>query len=103
MGLCLDLQHLPTLQLGLVPWDSLNIISLSSKAYSQLRRHLPLLLNEHVTVGEVPLHHNALFRNEHGYSYYSNRLVKEGLINVSDLLHSPWKLGLIPPSFQLVR
>ena len=99
MGLCLDLQHLPTLQLGLVPWDSLNMIGLSYKAYSQLRRHLPLSLNEHVTVGDIPLHHRALFRDEHGYSYYSNRLVKEGMVTVSDLLHSPWKLGLVPRLF----
>ena len=58
-----------------------------------------LLLNEHVIVGEVPLHHSALFRSEHGYSNYSNRLVKEGLVAVSDVLQSPWQLGLIRPSF----
>ena len=98
VGLCRDLQHLH-LQLGFVPWDSLNMIGLSCKAYSQLRRHLPLSLNEHVTLGEIPLHHSALFGNEHRYSYYSNRLVKGGLITISDLLHSPWKLGLVPPSF----
>ena len=87
-----------TLQLGLVAWDSLNMIWLSCKAYSQLRRHLPLSLNEHMTAGDIPLHQSAMFRNEQGYWYYSNRLVKEGFGTVDDLLHSPWQLGLIPPS-----
>ena len=99
MGLFLDLTHLPTLQLGLGPWESLNMIGLSCKAWSQLRRLLPMSVNEHVTVGDIPLHYSALFVNEHGYSYFSNRLVQEGLVVLSDLLQSPWKLGLLPPSF----
>ena len=49
--------------------------------------------------GEIPLHHNALFVNAHGYSSYSNRLVQEGLVVLSDLLQSSWKLGVIPLSF----
>ena len=61
VGLSLDLAHLPTLQLGLVPWESLNTIGLSCKAWSQLRRLLPRSVNEHLTVGDIPLHHNALF------------------------------------------
>ena len=56
-------------------------------------------VNEHVNVGDVPLHHNVLFVNEHRYSYYSNCLVEEGLVVLLDLLQSPWKLGLVPPSF----
>ena len=99
VGLSLDLAHLPTLQRGLVPWESLSMIGPSCKAWSQLRRLLPRSVNEHVTVGDIPLHHNALFVNGHGYSYYSNRLVQEGLVVLSDLWQSPWKLGLVPPSF----
>ena len=100
VGLYLELQHLPTLQLGLVRWDSLNMIGLSCKAYSQLRHQLPLPLNARMKVGDIPLHHTALLRNEQGCSCYTNRLVKEGWTTVSDLLHSPWKLGLVPPLFQ---
>ena len=99
VGLSLDPTHLPTLRLGLIPRGSLNMIGLSCKAWSQLRRFLPRAVNEHVTVGEIPPHHSALLVNEHGYSYYSKRLVQEGLVVLSALLQSPWKLGLIPPPF----
>ena len=99
VGLSLELAHLPSLQMGLVPWESLNMTGLSCKAYSQLRKSLPRAINEHVTVGDIPLQHSALFVNEHGYSYYSGRLAREGLVTVASLLDNPWKLGLFPPSY----
>ena len=85
----LRLTHQPTLSFGFVPWDSLNMIDLCYKAYSHLRQSLLVSLNEHVIVGDSPLHHSALFHNEYGYSYFSNCLVKERLVTVADLLRSP--------------
>ena len=98
IGLSLELAHLPTLQMGFVPWESLNMIGLSCKAYSQPRKSLPRAINEHVTVGDIPLQHSALFVYEHWYSYYFG-LAREGLVTIANLLDSPWKLGLFPPSY----
>ena len=52
VGLNLSLTHLPTLQVAVVQWSLLKIIGLSCKACSQLRSCLPVVLNEHVTVGD---------------------------------------------------
>ena len=87
------------LQLGLVSRDPLKMIGLTCEAYSQLRRSLPVSLNDHVIVGDIPLHHSALFRLEHGDLYFSNRLVEEGLVTVADLFRRPLKLGLFCPTF----
>ena len=99
VGLNLSLTHLPTLQMAVVQWSLLNIIGLSCKAYSQLRSCLPVALNEHVTVGDIPLFHNTMFRNEHGQTYFSKKPVAEGLTTIGPLNREPWKLGLFPPSF----
>ena len=50
-------------------------------------------------VGDMPFSHSALFVNEHGYSYYSGRLARESWVTIANLLDSPWKLGLFPPSY----
>ena len=75
MGLNLSVTHLPTLQMAVVQWSTLNTIGLSCKAYSRLRSCLPVTLNEHVIVGNIPLFHNTLFDNEHGQTYFSKKLV----------------------------
>ena len=66
VGLHLSVTHLPMMHMVVVQWSSLIIIGLSCKAYSQLRSCLPMALNEHVTLGDIPLFHNTMFRNEHG-------------------------------------
>ena len=63
-GLNFSLTHLPTLQMAVVQWSALNIIGLSCKAYSKLTSCLPVALNGHVTVGDIPLFHNTMFHNE---------------------------------------
>ena len=76
-------------------WSVLNIIGPSCKAYSQLTSCLPLALNEHVTVGDIPLFHNTMFRIEHGQAYFSKKLVAEGLTTIGALDSEPWKQSLL--------
>ena len=65
VGLNLSLTHLLTLLMAAVQWSALNMIGPSRKAYSKLKSCLPVASNEHVTVGDIPLFYNTMFRNEH--------------------------------------
>ena len=96
VGFFLEPAPWPTLQLGLVPWELSSMIGLSCKAWSQLRRFLPLRVNEHMTVWGIPLHHSALFADEHGYSRYSTGLSGCWLVVLSGALQSRCKLGMVP-------
>ena len=56
---------------------------------------MPRAINEHMIVGDIPLEHSAVFVNEHGYSYYSGRLARQGLVTCK-LVGQPMEIGTVP-------
>ena len=99
MGISLNLQHLPWLQLGPIPWKTYPFLGTSCKAFSLLRKHAPVpvpTLDQYV---KLPAWHSALFRDTKANSYYSPSLLRKGVTTLGQLLEIPEYSALLPPTW----
>ena len=64
-------KYLFLLQLGRVRWAHMPYLAVKAKSFSKARQGLPVIMPEDFSVDSVPAWHNALFVDEHGYSYFS--------------------------------
>ena len=78
-------QYLLLLQLVRVPWAHMPYLALKAKSFSKARQGLPLIMPEDFSVDSMAAWHNALFVDNHGYSYFSPSLVRRGISRFSQI------------------
>ena len=75
-------------------------LALKAKSYSKARRGLLVIMPEDFRVDSMPAWHNALFVDDHGYSYFSPSLVRGGISRFSkNCQHDSLSDGVILPPF----
>ena len=117
----------PYLQLGRVPYSSMGFLALLLKSFSQARRyvldglldgmpidklslwHSVLLHNADIRmpVDKLPFWHSVLLHNADNLTYYCPRLIKRGVLLVSDLFDAqgqpnPQLLSMLGPTWRVV-
>ena len=71
LGFVPQAQYLFMLQLGRVRWAHMPYLASKAKSFSKAREALPVIMPEDFSVDSTPAWHNALFLDDHGYSYFS--------------------------------
>ena len=86
VGFVPQAQCLFLLHLGRVRWAPTLYFAPKPKSFSQAPQGLPVIMPEDFSVDSMPAWHNALFVDDHGFSYFSPLLVRRGISRFSHIL-----------------
>ena len=103
VGLSLNPQFFPYLQLAVVRLRPRTWIQASCQVFSRLRQKAPAP----PLVGppdKMPLWHNVLFRNSKGHTYYSPKLVRKGVTKLAEVMEGGGLKASVsfPPTWQAI-
>ena len=84
-GVLWDLQSLPFLQLGPIPYSTMNFLALSLKSYSQATRYCLEGPPHNSSVKDFPLWHSTIFQHVEHLTYYCLALIRKGVLKIGDL------------------
>ena len=84
-GVQLHAWALPYLQLGPIPYKTFDYLSFSVKSFSIARRYVLDGLADQSAIGQLPLWHSAVFKNESHLTYYSPKLISMSILTIADL------------------
>ena len=98
-GILITAEFLPFFQMGSnVIWKSMPYLAWSARSFSLARQHIPFSLDEPLPY-DLPLWHNAIFRNQQNLTYFSPALIRGGVLTVGQLMEDDSTRQLLPPQW----
>ena len=91
-----DMQPLPWLKLGLIPWKMYALLGTSCKAFSLLCKPPPVPTPTLEQCGKLPVWHRALFRDTKLNACYFPSLPHKGIRTFDQLTNIPNFTALLP-------
>mmetsp|Transcript_101824 Transcript_101824/g.175762 ORF Transcript_101824/g.175762 Transcript_101824/m.175762 type:complete len:396 (-) Transcript_101824:142-1329(-) len=106
-GLVAKESTIPLLQLGLVPSSTFGFTAYSLKAFSRARQYMLDGPGKSIDCSNMPVWHNAAFKNNNSNTYYCPKLTREGILTVGQVFtanHVPKEdlLVQLAPTWQQV-
>ena len=92
-------EHLPWLQLAVVPMASAPFLASSARAFSLLRQGFPSALPAACVSRSWPAWQTVAYRDQHGHAYYSPSLVRKGVLGLSQLRSLDSFPRCLPPTW----